>query len=69
VYQDMMIKGLATITDKENRNILMVTVTMRQLIRVSTVDRGCVQRRKRNQLNPMKTNASINLAQQNLRSG
>ncbi len=68
VYQDMMVKGVSTLTDKENRNALMVTVTMRQLILVTT-QIVSVSASPNLQANPMKTNPSVALARQTLRNG
>jgi hypothetical protein len=68
VYQDMMIKGISTITDKENRNVLMVTLTMRQLILVTTQVTS-VSASATQQAQPENTNPDFLLGRQALRNG
>lgn len=65
VYQDMAIKGISTITDKENRNVLMVVMTMRQLILVSSQILS-VSASQTYQAQPQNTNPDMSLGLQNL---
>jgi hypothetical protein len=65
VYQDMVIKGISTITDKDNRNILMVTVNLRQLLLV-TSQILAVSAPQQQQLMPQNTNPDTQRGLQSL---
>lgn len=65
VYTDMAIKNIATITDKDNRNVLMITLAMRQLILVTSQELAVTVPQSQ-QLFPESTNSTVRLGLRNL---
>lgn len=68
IYKNMLIKSLSTTTSKETENALIVTVTLRQVLLVSTRT-VTVPTDPANLSSPPSTQAPVNRGQQSLQPG
>lgn len=68
VYQNMIIKALATQTDYKTANVLLITITMQQVLFANTQQVSAVPAAQQNQAAPQKTTPVVNAGTVNLTS-